>query len=698
MMKFHAFGAAILGSLILGPQGAAFGQSVPEHYCTTHGLHHLEPLHQNDPVRLAEIETAEMALEAETQAFVADDAERGGNAYVLPVVFHIIHNNGPENISDEQVHDAMRVLNDDFNRLNPDWDNVNPAFLSLVADVGITFRLAQKDPNGNCTNGITRTQSVLTYDGTQTMKNLIQWPRNKYLNVWVAASADGAAGYTLTPGSVANSWAAAADGIVLLHNYTGSIGTSSPSRSRTLTHEVGHWINLRHTWGGTNEPALSSNCNSDDNVSDTPNTIGWTSCNLNGNTCGSLDNVENFMEYSYCSKMFTQGQSARMLAALNSSTAQRNQLWQPGNLLATGTDGTDILCAADFTSNARVVCAGDVVQFDDLSYNGVTSWDWDLPGAVPPNSNDENPSVTYTSAGQFTVGLTASDGNTTVSTTENDYIIVLPAPGLPTPFSDDLEVAQSIPNTDWLAEDLGGNSSFSLYSAAGFSGTKSIRLNNINAVEGEVDELTSTTIDLSNATSISLSFRYAFAKRNSGNNDVLRVYVSNDCGTNWSLRKQLYASNILTTAPDHPGTFVPNDPSEWGFTDITNINSAFHVNNFRMKFEFTSDGGNNLYLDDINVQAGPVGIHELITTDADGLSIIPNPVLDQADLLLDLRQAGRVSVEILDALGRSAGYMEQEMLAGEQRMRLPLDLVAPGMYSVVVRQNELRQTTRLIKR
>src|SRR5262245_40595837 len=204
--------------------------------CKSNDAELLAPLVQGRADRIAEMQANEAALEAETEAFVASsDLSRGSN-YVIPVVFHIIHNNGPENISDEQIYDAVRVLNDDFNKLNEDWDNVRPEFLGIVADVEVEFQLAKKDPSGNCTKGITRTVSTLTNDGTQDMKDLIQWPRNKYLNVWVAASADGAAGYTYRPGAVSN-WPEA-DGIVLLHTYTGSIGTSSVSHSRTLTHEV----------------------------------------------------------------------------------------------------------------------------------------------------------------------------------------------------------------------------------------------------------------------------------------------------------------------------------------------------------------------------------------------------------------------------------------------------------------------------
>jgi hypothetical protein len=239
-------------SLIVAPF-LAFGQD-SGFSCVANDPARMVSLHHNDPHRLQEMQQGEAELEAFTQAFTA--AERGGgdSELVIPVVFHIIHNFGAENITDDQIIDQMRILNEDFNKQNPEWPNVRPAFLDIVADVGVTFRLAQLDPDGNCTKGITRTVSELTHDGTQDMKDLIQWPRDRYLNVWVAASADGAAGYAMYPGSVSNSWAAPADGIVILHSYVGSIGTSSTGRSHALSHEVGHWINLAHCWGSTNDP------------------------------------------------------------------------------------------------------------------------------------------------------------------------------------------------------------------------------------------------------------------------------------------------------------------------------------------------------------------------------------------------------------------------------------------------------------
>ena len=217
----------------------------------------------DEPFKLQQMAASIAELEEHTQKFSEQGNEKSGSNYVIPVVFHVVHNNGAENISDEQVYDAVTFLNKDFSQQNSNWQTVNQAFLGIVANVGIEFRLAQKDPNGNCTNGITRTNSLLTYEGDYSMKTLVQWDRSKYLNVWVCADiASGAAAYSQYPGSVNNF--PSSDGIVSRHTYIGSVGTGSLSRTTTLAHEVGHWLNLRHVWGNSNDANLSSNCNGDD--------------------------------------------------------------------------------------------------------------------------------------------------------------------------------------------------------------------------------------------------------------------------------------------------------------------------------------------------------------------------------------------------------------------------------------------------
>jgi PKD repeat protein len=669
--------------------------------CSTHGLQHLSRYLDGHPERVQEIEQAEQRLEQFTADFAQEDRSRGGgNAYVLPVVFHVIHNGGVENISDEQIQDAVRVLNDDFNKLNEDWDDVKEEFLDIVADVGVTFRLAGLDPDGNCTSGITRTVSELTNSGDQDMKDLIIWPRDRYLNIWVCAYANGAAGYTQTPGNVDGFWGETTDGIVVKYDYVGTIEEGSPGRSRTLTHEVGHWINLRHCWGPTNEPGIPENCDTDDNVTDTPNTEGWTSCNRNGATCGSeLDNVENYMEYSYCSKMFTNGQKTRMLAALNSETADRNNLWSLQNLELTGTSDPQALCAAAFNSDVRMVCAGGAVQFNDISYHGPTGWQWSFPGGTPSSSTEENPLVTYTTPGSHAVELTVSNGSGSISTTSSNYITVLANPGAPMPWSESFEnMGSTLDPAQWSVLNQNDDVyTFALRSDVGYTGTHSVKMRNHNNTEDNVDELIGPTVDLSQETSVIVSFRYAFARRTSGNDDVLRFYASNNCGDTWNLRKQLRGSNDLPTVPDQGGPFTPNGTAQWEEAVVTNILSTYLVPDFRFKFWFESDEGNDLWIDDINITASNVGLVETAGEDA-MITIAPNPAADDAVATLTLVDAGYTRVEMVDATGRTVRTLNNgQMKAGSTRFTIAEDGLSKGLYLLRVQQGGHMSVVRFVK-
>jgi PKD repeat protein len=625
------------------------------------------------PGALERAMAAKAALDTRLAGF-----ERGGDgAYIIPVVFHVIHNNGPENIGDAQLYDAIRVLNEDFNRLNPDWTTVRPEFLDIVGDVGIEFRLAKRDPQGNCTNGVTRTVSTRTYDGDFAMTQLIQWPRDRYMNVWVAASAAGAAGYTYYPIWL-DGWPEA-DGIVILHNYTGSIGTSAPYRSRVLTHEVGHWLNLKHCWGDSNEPGSDDNCFMDDEVDDTPLTRGWTSCSLSGASCGSaLDNVQNYMEYAYCSRMFTQGQGERMIAALTSGIAQRSNLWQPDNLQLTGVLEPEQLCRAQFQASSREVCAGSTVQFTDMSYFGVNQRFWSFPGGTPNASFNEQPVVAYDAPGSYPVTLTVSDGANLLSASQAGYIRVLGNPGDPLPWSEGFEAEPQLSDW-WRAVNPDGDNGFEVTGAAAYSGARAVRILNALGASGRSDELISSTLNLTGAGSVSLSFRHAYARRNYTDDDALYVYVSGDCGQTWVLRKVMRAITTLVTAPQQSGSFVPSGPEQWGHTVMTNIGAPLHTSRFRVRFVFESDGGNNLYLDDINLTSTAVGVEESGPSTT-VLRVFPNPAGTEA--WVELPSAPTESAwSIVDAAGRRLRHGNMRPADARGGLwPLPLADLAPGTY------------------
>ena len=281
----------------------------------------------------------------------------------IPVVIHIIYNDSNSNISDLQVKSAIIAINEDFNAENSDFDNVVSSFSSVKSDLEISFTLAKLDPNGNYTSGITRTESDFTDNADENVKNLILWDTNMYLNIWVVENIESGAGaYAYYPGTAPNG----AEGIVCRNNQFGTIGTSSSANfsSTTLTHEIGHYLNLAHTWGDSNDPGSASNCNIDDGVSDTPNTEGTLyGCNLNQYTCGSLDNIQNYMDYTDCTNMFTDGQRSRVHASLHSAIGGRVNLWQFENLLSTGV-------LTEFQCNYNLI----QVDIETGSYASEISW------------------------------------------------------------------------------------------------------------------------------------------------------------------------------------------------------------------------------------------------------------------------------------------------------------------------------------
>lgn len=246
---------------------STLGQEVP-FSCGTDHEHHRQ---MSDPAYATNYHTLQNEIR---EILASGNAERGGDgSYLIPVVFHILHLNGQENISNETVFDAMRILNEDFNKMNADTI-VHPAFRDIIGDARINFKLATKDPLGNCTNGIDRILTGQTFWGGANSK-FNPWPRRMYLNIWVnrtMGALSSAAGYFTGAPS-------AADGVMILHNYvTGS--------SRALTHEVGHYLDLPHVWGGTNEPGVVCG---DEGVHDTPITKGWSTCPPNRRTWAVCD-------------------------------------------------------------------------------------------------------------------------------------------------------------------------------------------------------------------------------------------------------------------------------------------------------------------------------------------------------------------------------------------------------------------------
>ncbi len=680
-MKGHriAFGL-LMGMFFLSAH--SFAQH--EKHCYTTEVYHT--LVKDHP----EIASRRDALEKYTHSY--KDASAAGQVYIIPIVFHIVHNNGGENISDTQVEDQVRILNDDYRKRSYDTASIIDAFKPIAADCKIEFRLATIDPNGNCTNGIEHIVSPLTNNADDNAK-LDPWPDDQYLNVWTVASLafEGAAAYAYYPGTAPPG----ADGVIMLSSYVGSIGSSVLSQSRVLTHEVGHYLNLSHVWGDTNDPGVACG---DDNVFDTPVTRGWASCNINGATCGNLiDNVQNYMEYSYCCKMFTEGQGTRMRAALNSPVGGRDNLWSSSNLVLTGTDGSATqVCVpvADFNSRYQTYCAGSFVQFNDLSWNAhPTSWNWNFPGGNPSSSPDSAPVIQYNTPGVYNVSLTSGNATGSNSVTKNLYIRINGTVTQPVPFTESFESPASFPGTDGYILNPDGGNTWQRVTNAGSTGTASIMINNFSGNPASmIDEFISVPVGLTNISSPHLTFKVAYAQRNSSSSDVLKVYESIDCGQTWVLR-YTKSGSTLATAGISPGNFIP-DPSQWR---LENVNVPFsNHQNVRFKFQNISGSGNNIYIDDINVTGTATGIENVFASTLN-FEIFPNPSNTVSNISFSLLKSEKTEVKITDITGREIKMIVKDFLpAGIYEYVTDMQDFSKGIYFINLKAGELSIIKKLV--
>lgn len=271
----------------------------------------------------------------------------------IPVVFHVMHR--PEdtvvgqesNISDEQIQAQMLALNYDFRRkAGTRGFNTHPA----GADIRIEFVLAGRDPSGASHKGINRVPYALSNAhpyGSLDLKDLSRWPADRYLNIWVVGQITlGILGYSYLPAMlVGDPDLLRKDGIVLGSRMVGSVDFKPGGKAlnlheiyaygRTLTHEMGHYLDLYHTWG-------DGDCSVDDDVEDTPNCSGQL---FGCPTTAPVDcppapprMIANYMDYTddRCMNIFTLGQKARMRASLTSMYPWRASLTSQANLLATG--------------------------------------------------------------------------------------------------------------------------------------------------------------------------------------------------------------------------------------------------------------------------------------------------------------------------------------------------------------------------
>lgn len=588
----------------------------------------------------------------------------------------------------------------------------------VPAACDIEFRLATKDPLGNCTDGVVRVFTSKTNDANNGtgFKAESYWNAYSYLNIWVvnniSMEIEGGGtvlGYAQFPASGLLS----TDGIAVIAS---NIDTRN-SGGRTATHEVGHWLSLIHIWG-------DGQCGSD-NVLDTPTHNGpnFGICGNNPAYLGQFggtstyhsapynfpgcdpDNPDgemfnNYMDYSddVCMNTFTRGQKARMDFTLHgdgNSPGIRSYLISAENLAQTGVADpyTQPDCApislfyfqqSGGFATQRMICAGESVKFFESSYNGdVENFAWTFEGGDPATDTDDTPTVTYNTPGTYDVSLQVSNGVGSDTHTENDMVIVSPASAQ---YQNDWGYVDSFwDETGFLNDYVVFNRDNSINKWKWFSGlnggstgSESVTMFNLQNEASEVDELISPSYNLSTVSNASLKFRYSGAAVDNTPNDELRIMASDDCGESWSLR-QSFSGFALCNAGLVTQSYVPNSQSPWMEANVS-LGSFSNKSNVRIMFRWISGGrSNNFYIDDITLSGSPLGMEDL--EQMIGLSIAPNPTSDMTSISLNLVDDSNVTMDVVDVLGRDVKtILARELSNGNHKFDLDMSGFTIGIY------------------
>lgn len=651
------------------------------------------------------------ALEKETEQFINHQGQNRSAAapYIIPVVFHIIYTTAYGNIPDSQVVDQIKILNKEFNRLQADTSLTPLAFKPLAAPFNVEFRLATIDPNGNCTNGINRVYSTLSncslYEND--IKALSYWPSNKYLNIWLtqtmhyAGSTDcGGGGYATFPGG-----AATLDGINIRGDLISNIGTAANNqgwgnfKGRYLIHELGHWFNLRHIWGD----AVCGN----DFVADTPpaqnSNSGCPSFPRNpNNSCGSGANGEMFTDYmdytnGPCLNMFTAGQVARMTAAITSNVSGRSNLWSPANLAATGTGNPysyPVSCVSmpDVLNSQNIIaCAGDSIKLTDNSYGGsCASRFWDFGGTPASSYTDSIVKVRYNVPGVYSFTLNNTYSGVTKSKEFINKIVVmdnLPNSNYVVPFVDGFENTNSFYG-EWTIVDKDNDGvTWDLNSQTYYNGFNCIGLANFGNKAPTIDEIISPAYNLVTVSNPTLSFRLHFARAIATDNDQLQVFISNNCGTTWNSVYLKSGSALKTITGTQANSYTPSVASnEWRLEKI-NLSPLFANGIVHFKFTFTGGGGNNIFIDDVNLDGfNTVGLKQY--SGKQQIMLYPNPANDILRLGFLAEETASCDIDVEDVLGKSVLGLKQVSIH-EKNSVVPVDIknLENGVYFIHVKQN-----------
>jgi PKD repeat protein len=589
-----------------------------------------------------------------------------GGVYYIPVVVHVIHNGEAvgtgTNVSFAAIQSQIDVLNEDFRKIlgSNGW-NTHPD----GADTQIEFCLAQRRPDGSAfpagepginrlnrnTAGFTAppysqaymNATIKTYTYNNNNPTATRgWDPAKYMNIWLADLSGGLLGYAQFPqsplgGMGCGNQAAATDGVVFLYNSIGKsaiTGFAGPyNEGRTATHEVGHWLGLRHIWG-------DGGCTVDDFCNDTPEAGAANyGCPTGTNSCtgapdAGVDMIENYMDYTddLCMNIFTNDQKMRMRTVLENSPLRVSLINSDACTppLAVDASVVDIInpkgdnCVGSITPSVTLKNRGSgALTSATISYkidNGApTTFAWTGNLASGATATVSLPAFTTTSGQHmFKAYSTLPNGSADQATAfDTSGISFMVSTGISAPFTENFDGGTFPPDVRWVVE----NTNNDCYEWVGASATSITGVFNNNAAQfpgfgnttGSTENLITPIFTLPcNATAANLQFDVAYRRRNTTTANYERLYVeiSENCGATWNATpiydKAGTTLQVLTATL--ASYYTPVGITDWR-TETINLLPFVTATSKNVKFRIraVAANGNNIYIDNLKFNATTPG-------------------------------------------------------------------------------------------
>jgi PKD repeat protein len=532
----------------------------------------------------------------------------------IPVIVHIISSNEAigtgANITTSQVYSQLDALNEDYQRiLGTNGYNTSP----LSSPILIKFVPASHSPSGAALSepGIDRINITTVTSWTlvqleNSLKPNTQWDPTKYMNIWTVrfgGTLTKTLGYAQLPslsgldGLDPDEGEANTDGVVIRYNAFGRTGSvKAPyNLGRTTTHEVGHFLGLRHIWGD------ADNCTGTDYCADTPPTTeAIYNCPSAASSCteGLSAMIQNYMDYTddACMNIFTNDQKTRIMTVLTNSPRRKELRTSSGYIPSQKP-------LAQFVASNTTICKSTSVTFTDQSGRVPTSWSWKVL-----NSNNQTIAMAttasfnlnFTATGMYSVQLIATNTFGSDTALKKNYIQVVESGNTSYPIAEDFESGAYLSN--WLFSNPSGNDNWQISNTASANGvgSKSLFFNNFDSTYNQTGIKTafiSPKFNFSSNQFAYLTFDVAYA-RFSNYSDTLSVSISTDCGASYStLWKRGGLS--LATAPDANDLFTPTS-NQWR-TEQLSLGALNGFSNVQFKIENISGWGNALYIDNIKI-------------------------------------------------------------------------------------------------